>query len=284
MLNLRNQLWFRTAFAWIRLIHRDITQTDMLRQASAMAYVTLLSLVPSIAVSFSLLNYFLPKEQTQEIVDRLREILFSRLTEGAGEGALDKLQSMIDGLDPGAMGLTGFAGLTVSLILLLRQIEMSFNQIWRIRKHRNIFLRFLYFCGFLGMGVFVSSLGSSLLKNLGLRFLDPTNPEPGFWSGLTGAGIGFTFLLLLYRGIPNCKVHWRSAAVAAAFTVIAFSAARKGFVWYGSHIANYQMIYGALAALPLFLIWLYLCWVIVLLGAVLSRRIQTGTIYPDKHP
>ena len=96
-----------------------------------MAYVTLLSLVPSIAVSFSLLNYFLPKEQTQEIVDRLREILFSRLTEGAGEGALDKLQSMIDGLDPGAMGLTGFAGLTVSLILLLRQIEMSFNQIWR---------------------------------------------------------------------------------------------------------------------------------------------------------
>ncbi|MCB9228706.1 MAG: YihY family inner membrane protein [Deltaproteobacteria bacterium] len=270
-----------TILTFCRLLHSDITQTDIFRQASAMAYVTLLSLVPSIAVSFSLLSRLLPEAQTEEIISRMRALLFSRLTDGVGEDVYTRLEQMVNGLDPGAMGMTGFAGLTLTLVLLLRQIEISFNQIWRIRRHRNIILRFLYFCLFLGMGVFLISVGSRLLRDLGLHFLDPTSQDLTLWTGFGGLPLGFLFLIFMYRIIPNCRVAWRSAAGGAAFSLLTFYGARRLFFWYGLHLADYQMIYGALAALPLFLSWLYLCWVIVLLGAVLSRRIQTGINYPE---
>ena len=264
------------AFSWLKVLQLDMSKTGMLRQASAMAYVTLLSLVPSLAVTFSLLSFFMPSGLDTEIVEKLRHMLFSGLTEGAGDNVTSMLEGYIDGLNPGAVGVSGFVGLLLTLILLLRQIEISFNQIWRVEKHRNPLLRFLYFSLFLGMGIFLISLGYSLLKNVGLRFLEQTDSLGSVPGSLEGMGIGFLFFFITYKVVPNCRVRWKPAACGALFSAVIFTWAGKAFVYYGANIANYQVIYGALAALPLFLIWLYLCWVIILFGAVLSRRIQTG--------
>ena len=81
-------------------------------------------------------------------------------------------------------------------------------------------------------------------------------------------------LSVLYQLVPNCRVRWRDAIAGALVGALLFEAARNGFAWYVQDLANYQAVYGALAAIPILLIWIYLSWVIVLLGATLTAALD----------
>jgi membrane protein len=107
------------------------------------------------------------------------------------------------------------------------------------------------------------------------------------WRGVAGHGVGgfrlwllapflitWVGLTVLYQVVPNCRVRWRDAITGALVAAVLFEFARKGFALYVHGIANYRQIYGALAAMPIFLIWVYLSWVIVLLGAILAAALH----------
>lgn len=278
---IKSVLQQKYSFQFLQKLGQDLTRLDLFKQASAMAYVTLLSLVPSLAVSFSLLSTFTPLAHQKEFAVNLKQWVLSKLTEGTGEEVASLLDQYLVSLDLTRMGITGFLGLVVSLVLLLRQIEITFNVIWKVNKNRNSFSRFIYFFSLLCLFVVIASFGLLLLRNLGFQSFLISGPEAAFKSlfpaSFLSYAISFVFFFVILKLVPNCKVNLKPVLVGATTTTVLFHLSKSGFLYYVRYIANYQAIYGALAALPLFLLWLYLCWVIVLLGATLTCLYQNET-------
>jgi membrane protein len=171
----------------------------------------------------------------------------------------------------------GIAFLLITAILMLRNIEHAFNNIWRARENRSPLSSFLLYWAVLtltpvtiglalGLSTYLASAAHALesLDIFGLKaFLVQASP-------LVLSLIGFS---LIYAAVPNCPVPFRHAVIGGLFTALAFHAARGIFtkLVVGS---NYTFIYGAFAAVPLFLLWIYLSWNIVLMGGVLVHSLS----------
>jgi membrane protein len=259
---------------------RDMIHRDVFKQASAMAYVTLLSLVPSLVAIFCVLSLFAPMMSGKaNLVDVLREFILSNLASGTGESAVAYLDGMIASLDLATIGWSSFASVLVSLILLLRQIEEALNHIWLIKKPRNIFTRFMYFWTFMTLGMIAIGITIGVTGFNIKKYLEATSARTESNALLNFAlayGISFVFFFVLYKIVPNCKVSTRAAALGAGISALILGVAGWGYGVFVSNASNYRTLYGALAQLPLFLMWLYICWIIILFGAVLSWRFQEG--------
>ena len=264
-------------YRFLRELAINLLDLGLFKQASAMAYMTLLSMVPSLAVSFSLLSAFTPLEHQKEFASNFKQWILSKLTEGAGVEVASLLDKYLASLDATQLGLTGFLWLVLSLVLLLRQIEVTFNLIWKVDKNRNIIARFFYFLSLLFTFVFIASFSLLLLRNLGFQsFLSDSVTLAGAWfsASMISYAISLFFFFVLLKLVPYCKVYITPALFGAFATTTLFHCSKWIFFYYVRYIANYQAIYGALAALPLFLLWLYLCWVILLLGAAFTQLFQ----------
>lgn len=257
-----------------KILINDIKKFDILKQSSAMAYLTLLSIVPSLAVSFSLMTLFAPVVGDGQFFTKVKSHALSKLTEGTGQEVAEILDKFVENLDITSLGISGFLGLLLTLILQLRQIELVLNKIWMIDRNRNLFVRFVYFWTFLTLGTFLTSLAVGLLANKGMILNHMPAEEQSQW--FINTTLGGLFFFFLFKLVPNCKVKAIPALCGAALSGLLFQLSGKGFAIYVNKFANYKMLYGALAALPLFLMWIYLCWFIILLGAILSWRIQQG--------
>ncbi len=266
------------------LLFADVKRADVIKQASAMAYVTVFSIVPSLAAIFTLIALYKPfLGENSFLLNSLREFILTNLAAGAGETAVHYLDSFIANLDLTKIGVTGFIGITISLILLLRQIELALNRIWCISKGRNLFRRFVYFWTFLTLGVFIISLAVGIFTDFNLVNLIPFSGvvkektmSSTFIKSLVPWVSVFVFFILLYKIVPNCNVSLKSALSGALpatiFSVLSF----KVYGYYATNISAYKEIYGVVAAVPIFLMWLYIVWFIVLTGAIISFRVQKG--------
>jgi membrane protein len=270
------------------VLFHDYVRCDLLKQASAMAYVTLLSLIPSLVAIFVVLSIFSPLLGPQgNLIEQAREFILSNLASGAGDTVVQYLDKMLSGLDLATIGWSSFASVLVTLILLLSQIEEALNRIWLVRKARNNFRRFMYFWTFMTLGVLVIgiAIGVSSKGILG-KVIDMTTTvatdvahtaQDGGIGGSIAAWCGaFLFFLFLYKVVPNCNVRVKNAAIGAAISALLLHQGGRFYGMFAANAANYQTLYGALAQLPLFLMWLYICWIIILLGSLVSWRLQEG--------
>jgi len=264
-----------------RILINDLIRCDLLKQASAMAYVTLLSLVPSLVAIFCVLSLFSPLLGSgTSIIDQARGFILDHLAEGSGEQVINYLDHMLSGLSLSTMGWSSFASVLVTLIMLLRQIEEALNRIWLVRKGRHMLMRFVYFWTFLTLGAFVLAIAVGAASGFNLQALLSFGSQAHRPSPLVGeiaqvAG-SFVFFFVLYKVVPNCTVAARAAAIGAGTSALLLNRAGRFYGMYVKNAHNYQTLYGALAQLPLFLTWLYICWVIILLGALVSWRLQEG--------
>jgi membrane protein len=264
----------------LKVIYQDVNRGDVFKHASAMAYVTLLSLVPSIAAVFSLVSVFSPFwGGGGELMGKLKAFILSNLAQGSGEQAIQYFESFIANLDVAKIGITGFVGIMVSLILLLRNIERALNEIFHVTKERNIFSRFVNFWTFVTLGTFIAGISIGVLSGFNLSNLNPfqnTEIQRGFGEWMTPKIATFVFFTLLYKVTPNTFVPTKFAAIGAVVAGVLFSTASSFYGVFATKFTNYQAVYGALAAVPLFLLWLYLIWVIILVGGVVTQRAMVG--------
>ncbi len=263
-----------------------MSRADVFKHASAMAYVTLLSIIPSLAAIFALVSLFSPLLGSDSgILIKVRDFILGNLAAGTGEQAMRYIEGFLGNLDMTKIGLSGLVGLMVSLILLLRQIELALNKIWLVNKERNIITRFIYFWTFLTLGTFLLALVFGLLAGSQIQnfinFGEIIAVQRGFFSKALPWIASAFFFFLLYKIVPNCFVSTRQAAFGAIPALILFNIASKFYATFATQFTSYQAIYGALAALPLFLMWLYIVWLIILFGALLSWRAQQGFHLPD---
>ena len=278
-------LWLQTAVHHATIYIHDSQRTELTKQASAMAYVTLFSLVPSLAAVFTLLNLFLPIfGDNANLMEQGRQFLFKNLANGSGSTVVDYLQSFLAGLNFKKIGMTAFVGLLGTLVVLLRQIEEALNRIWMVHKSRPMLTRFVYFWLFLTLGMFSISVvlglstGYSATAFITKKTLAVAGKADDIFivAATFNWAITCTVFFLAYKVIPNCDVTNRAARWGALWAGTLFYFISKFYTLYVTNFASYKSVYGTLAALPIFLMWIYVCWVILLAGALFAWRWQKG--------
>ncbi len=262
-------------FVWQRFIDDKCFET-----AGALSYTTLVSLVTLTVAVFAMFAVF-PAFAQARIT--LVDFVFNNFVPAAGE----KVQATIQSFADNAKGLTGISILVMlfSALSMMMSIEDRLNRIWRVRQPRGWGSRLLLYWAALTLGpIFVGAgiVASSYVTAMPLLSVASDQIHTLGLSLLTTLPFVVTFftLWLMYAVIPNTRVSRRDAAIGALLGAVLFEMARWGFGQFVSHANNYQQIYGALATIPIFLLWIYLSWVIVILAASIAASISAFEYHP----
>lgn len=263
---------------YLWLLWKDADRVDIFKDAYAMAYVTLFSLIPSLAACFALISLFMPLfGENADLLKKAEEFILKNLATGSGEQAVEYLESFLANTDFKKIGMTGLISTLVTLTLLLQQIEVSLNSIFEVKEKRSMVQRFLYFWTILTLGTFSLAISVGTLSSFAWssRYLDLTLSQKIVRDIFYMGGM-FSLFFVVYKFGPNRTIKTKSAAIGALVAAIILIQAIRFFGLYISHFTRYQAIYGALAALPIFLFWIYVMWIITLLGALITKRSMDG--------
>ncbi|MBI4211572.1 MAG: YihY family inner membrane protein [Deltaproteobacteria bacterium] len=249
-------------------------------RATALAYTTLLSLVPLIAVSLSIFKAFGGMEQ---IVVDLQRFLLKNLTTGTGEQAAEYLTLFIDRYNSTAIGLIGFLALILSVIATLSTVEKSFNHIWKTPSHRSFATRLMMYWTLITLGPLFLALSLSITAGMqSFTFMNDVIFLSGAKKWLFGKLpwlITFCLFTAMYLIMPNTKVRIRSAAIGGFIAALLWEGAKFGYTLYAAKAVVYSKIYGSFGLIPLFLIWVYYSWIVVLLGSEIAFADQHISLY-----
>lgn len=277
---------------WLKAFGRHLWQhfreDRSLEAAGALSYTSLLALVPLMAVMFGVISAF-------PVFDRwaneLEAYIFANFVPAAGDQVREYLQEFVSR----TAGLTsaGTVFLIFTAILLMATIEKSLNRIWRVRAQRRPAGRLVTYWAVLTLGPLL--MGASLAMTSYLAALPMLAPEAV--RGLLQAAVlnmtpfivALVSFALIFIIVPNRHVRWRHALAGAFLSALLFELAKGGFVWYVTNFPTYERLYGALATIPIFLVWIYLSWVVVLLGASVAAALTTFNyhradwVWPSRH-
>ncbi len=251
--------------------------------SGALSYTTLVSFVPLGVITLGFLSAF---PNFGPLRQELLALVFSNFVPEISEQAAWWFQYFAgSAAQTTAIGIVGFAG---TGILLLVTVEDQLNALWRVTTSRPWTQRVLAYWTLLTLGPLL--VGMSLTLS---TYLDTAARRAGFdpealvqfaggWPHALARLVPFLLELvactLLYSLIPNCAVRWRDGVLGAAVAAAAIEMLKIGFAVYIGAMSSYQTVYGAIAAIPIFLLWMYVSWMAVLLGAVVAANLATWRI------
>jgi membrane protein len=259
-------------FAFVCRVGARMRHVGLARTAGSLAFTTLLGIVPLATVAFATVARF---PVFQRWLDALEAFLLEHMLPHSARAVV---HTYVREFVEKAAGLTGIsiALIFVTALMMIATVEREINLIWGIRRARPFARRVVVYA--LGATVGPVLVGASvwatswlLAASLAAIPLDETFAD----LVLTPAPLAFSTLALalMYRIVPAAPVHWRHAFAGGFVAALAFETAKQGFAFYVTHAPTYRVIYGALAAVPLFLIWIYVCWLIVLAGAAITATL-----------
>lgn len=234
--------------------------------AAALTYTTLFALVPLLTVMYSVLSMI---PALQESRGEIEDLLLGNLVPASGDALMGYLYQFSE--QARKLTTIGIALLIVTAFLMLKSIENSFNQVWLLEKGRKGLSSFLLYWAILSLGPLMLSAGLAVSSYVSSLSLWKEGWVPG--SGVLALGIiipyitSFLVFTLIYWAVPNCKVLLKHAAVGGALVAFLFELGKIIFAEATTFFPSYQLIYGAFAAVPLFLLWLFVTWSVILFGA-----------------
>lgn len=238
------------------------------RVAQALSYTTLLSLVPLTTLAFGIFSVFPVFEKWVVVV---QTYLYSHFVPAAG----DVVQRYLNQFAAKSAQLTAFglSFLIVTALMLMATIEQTFNDIWQVPQRRKIVYRFLSYWAILTLGPLLLGVSLSVTSALLSLPLFQAQSFFGYVSHAFVVSLPFVaelcVFMLLYIVVPNANVAWRHAFIGSVVTALLFEIAKRGFALVVIKYSSYRLVYGAIAALPMFLIWIYVSWALILMGALL---------------
>lgn len=257
----------------LKLVIKRFRYDRCTMRASALSFATLLSLVPLFVVSFYLLSslpFF------QNFAWKIQNFIIQNFVATSAQMIQTHLQDFIRQ----ASKLSGISMVffLATAVLMVFNMEQAFNAIWRVEKQRSFISAFLMYWAVLtlapvliGVGLFISTYIISLpyistaAEVIGLdKLLLLITPYISTLAAFT----------IIYSAVPNRKTEFRYALTGGIVATILFELAKLGFVLYITHYSIYRLLYGALATIPIFLVWIYVCWFIILFGAVVSAVLE----------
>ena len=268
IINSKNKffMFFQIIFARTSYILRHFYLSNGMQVASSLAFTSLLSLVPLLTVMFGLFGEI---SVLQNFSTLIQNFIFANFVPEFGQTIEQYIY--IFSTKASQLTISGSVFLVLIAMMLLATIDNSFNRIWKIKKKRNPIKRILIYFSLLIMGPLLIGIGLALTSYLlsipVIADVDTTfNVKTHLlgWLPFLMTSIAF---ILLYILVPNCYVYKKYAVSAGVICAILFELAKYGFGIYVKEMSGYENIYGALAILPLFLVWIYISWVIILFGA-----------------
>lgn len=257
--------WLET----VKVLRQRFREDRLGLTASSLTFTTIMALVPLVTVALALFSAFPMFGRFQDALQRY--FLQSLVPASIAQPVLQGLTSFAE--QATKVGTLGFAFLVVTALALMATIDRSLNNIWRVRRMRSFGRRVLIYWGvttllplLFGVALSVASLAVSASRDL---------------VGGTPGGVRFLFDLLafamlaaamsaMYHFIPHTHVRWRHAIAGGLFVAVAFEIAKRALAWYLLRVPGYSLVYGAFATVPIFLLWTYMSWLIVLFGAVIA--------------
>jgi len=267
----------QTIRQFVRQVAKRFEQDRCQRVAGALSFTTVLAVVPLTAVMLAVLSLAPGFSAWMTVI---QDFIYSNFVPAAGE-MVQKYLSQFAG-KAGRLTAVGLLFLGVTSIMLLATIEQALNDIWRVANTRKFLYRFLVYWALLTLGpILVAGSLALTSKIFTLPFLGRT--EITFLRDLTDVMLPLLFefgaVVLLYTVVPNVQVLWRNALAGGLLSAVLLETAKFLFAASMKTFTSYQIIYGAIAALPIFLVWIYISWVIILLGAIV-----TATLNDWQHP
>jgi membrane protein len=265
---LRNPLEVGTHLLW------KFWQDECPQRAASLAYTTLLSLVPSLAVAFAMLKAFGGLTPIQE---RLETLVYTHLVTTSSLQAADYIQKFAERAHAGAIGSVGFLAFIITAVSLLNTVASAFNRVWGVEDRRSLKDRFLTFFTLTVLGPILFGASISITGTILHWQVWAQLPIPGLGPALslfvpfllTWAGF-----LLLYVVIPSAPLRLRPALLGSLAVAASWELVKVGFEWYVTTVTSYGQLYASLSVIPVFLLWLYVGWLIALLGFEVSHFLQ----------
>ena len=244
-------------------------------QAVALSFFSTMSVVPFIAIVFTITGGL-------GLADKLEEMLYTYFnnSEQVIETVLGFSKNIIDTAQGSVMGLVSASFFAFIVVRMMLNVERVFNNVWMVSRARNIFKRLGIIIAMLIISPFVvlvflggSILYSHALSSIGVNFAEFSIFKNILTWALFGVVAAFTFSLM-YKFIPNAKVSYMEALRAAIITAIPFTIVQYTYLETQVLVTGINTVYGAFAAIPLFMVWINIGWYIILIGAELSYAFQ----------
>ena len=269
-----NQLLHHRFILFLKYLGQQFLQNQGILNAAALTYTTLFAVVPLMTVSYAMLAAV---PSFQGVGQELQGWVFDNFVPATGA----VVQDYLNDFSSQARKLTavGVALLAVTSIMMMKNIEAALNRIWRVSEPRKGLSSFLLYWAILSLGPILIGLGLVLTSYIAtLPFISSATEVVGKARVLSmlPAVLSAAAFTLMYVAVPNCRVPFRSALIGGVVVALLFETAKRGFTAFVTQFPSYELIYGAFAAVPLFLLWVFISWVIILMGAELTRFI---TVY-----
>jgi membrane protein len=261
--------------AFIAGVTRRLTGVGIAKTAAALAFTSVLGLVPLFAVAFVYVARY-------PLFGRWLEAFEKFLLRHLLPGSTSTVRAHLSEFTAKAASLQGIsiAFVFVTAILLAGTVEREINAILRVREPRPLVRRVLVYA--VGITVGPLLIGAAVwsttwLIETSLETVPFASHAIAFAAVPLAVALATLAFTLLYWLMPARPVPLSAALIGGVFAALAFEAAKRGFALYVATVPTYQIVYGALATLPLFLVWVYLSWLIVLAGAAISATLSEGT-------
>ncbi len=256
-------------FGFLLFVFRRWREDRCPQIAGSLTYTTLLALVPVFTVAVALLSstpFF------HEVMDKIREFLRMNLMPDIAE-KITTVYMREFAHNARRLTAVGVAGVFVVAVWMMRIMDRSLNAIWRVRQARPVWISVVGYVTVIVLGPILLGVSVTITTYMLALSGDVATLSPVAHAVLLRAVpllVSALAFFLLYRIIPHRHVPWRHAALGGLVAAILFETAKQGFAFYVHASPTYSVVYGTFAAFPLFLVWIYLSWLVVLLGAELT--------------
>lgn len=277
-----NQRWFQ----FLRFLTRHFFEDNCQQKAASLTYTTMLSIVPILTVLLMILSSV---PALSSVRAQIYEVIYSNLLPRSSMQVSEYINSFAE--KSSNLTIIGALILFLTTILTLTTIERAFNQIWRVENRSGGIKSMMRYWTIVTMGPLV--LGTAFIASSTVQSLSFLNRQIAgygidwsFWVQAVSIGITLAGFIGMYWFIPKARVPAKNAAIAGIFVAIVFELMKYLFGTVMANFTSYEAIYGAFAALPIFLLWIFLSWNLILLGVEISYTLtifETEEVYP-RHP
>lgn len=287
---------FRQIVHFIVLVVKSFVRNRCLARASALAYTTLLGLVPLLAVAIGVTTSLLQKQgeqPIQQMLDKFVAYVAPALdleikkdgieTASKRKEVVAKITEFVSNIHSGALGATGVVLLIFIAVSMLRTVESTFNDIWGVTRGRNFLRAFVQYWAVISLGPIIFVLAVGMTSTPYFSHTREIITALGVVGRLLVFLIPFIILSIafaaFYQLMPNTRVQWRAALVGGIVGGCLWQLNSMFNTLYVNRVVTYSKIYGSLGILPVFLVGLYFSWLILLLGAQVAYAYQNRRAY-----
>jgi len=255
------------------LVARDFVDGGLTLRAMSLVYTTLLSLVPLLAFSFSILKGFGVHYELEPLLSGY----LAPLGVEKSKEIVDSIVGFVDNMNVRVLGAVGLGLLVYTVVSLMQKVEGAFNEVWRVKSERSFAERFATFVSALTVGpllVFSAlAITGTVMNNAVMEYVR-SMPGAGWVIQVLAALVPYALVIVaftfLYIFVPNTRVKLRHALVGGVVAGLLWESVGYVFASFAAGASNYQAIYATFASAVLFMIWIYLSWLILLIGASIA--------------